>query len=148
MYLFQCYSLNSSHHLLPPLCAWGACVCVCVCVCERERERDREMWTIFKACIEFVTMAFWPGDTWDETHIPCTERWSLNHWNIREVQIISFYMQLYQHHFQSPVVHVNWEKKNLLKLEYKLLRLYYYNSEISEQSREYFSSVRVDLTNS
>ena len=57
------------------------------------------MWAIFEVFIEFVTTSllfyffvFWPPGTWDpsspardQTHTPCTKRWSLNHWTIREV---------------------------------------------------------------
>ena len=52
------------------------------------------MWTIFKFFIKFVTilllfylLVFWPQDMWDvspltrdQTHSPCIERRSLNHW--------------------------------------------------------------------
>ena len=96
----------------PSPTVWVGCVCVCVCERERKRERERVMWTIFKAFTEFVTMVFWPGDTWDETHIPCTERWSLNHRNTREIQIIAFYMQLYQHHFQMSSCPCELRKKD------------------------------------
>ena len=57
------------------------------------------MWTIFKVFTEFVTilllfyvLGFWLWGMWnlsslirDQTCIPCIERWSLNHWIVREV---------------------------------------------------------------
>ena len=62
------------------------------------------MWTIFKVCIEFVTVLLlfyflflWPWDMWDLssltrywTHTPCVGRWSLNHGTAREVPLCLF----------------------------------------------------------
>ena len=59
------------------------------------------MWTILKVFTEFVTVLLlfyvlvsWPRGMWDpssstrdQTHTPCIERQSLNHWTAREVPI-------------------------------------------------------------
>ena len=60
------------------------------------------MWTIFKVCIEFVTILllfyvfiFWPQDTWDlssptryQTCTPSIRRQSLNYGNLRKAPIL------------------------------------------------------------
>ena len=37
MYMFQCYSLNSSHPLLAPLCPQVYCLCLCLHCCLADR---------------------------------------------------------------------------------------------------------------
>ena len=65
-------------------------------------------WTIFKVfnlsqyCFCCVcVLVFWSWGMWDlssrtrdRTHIPCTGRWSLNHWTSREVSSVSLFLDL------------------------------------------------------
>ena len=65
-------------------------------------------WTIFKVfnlsqyCFCCVcVLVFWSWGMWDlssrtrdQTHIPCTGRWSLNHWTSREVSSVSLFLDL------------------------------------------------------
>ena len=84
------------------------------------------MWTIFKACIEFVTilllfyvLVFWPGGmsvlsslTRDRTHIPCIGRQSLNHWTTREVSALLFFFS-FKYLFISAAPGLSYSMRDL-----------------------------------
>ena len=52
----------------------------------------KSLLNLLQCCFCSVFWFFWPGGLWDlsfltrdQTHTPCPGRWSLNHWNTREV---------------------------------------------------------------
>ena len=64
----------------------------------------KSLLNLLQCCFCFIALVFWPRGMWDLSFLtrdwtctPCSGRWSLNHWTIREVLslviILSYFVQ-------------------------------------------------------
>ena len=76
MYIFQCYSLHLSHHLLPLLCLQVHSLCLCLYFCP---------------AIKFISTVFLDSisRTWNQLRCPSIDEWIKKLWYIYTIGCFS-----------------------------------------------------------